>query len=77
MASIHFIPRPLAFPQGEVLACLLTNPTWSPAEIAQELALSPAWVSHVMRADLFQAHFRAVRQRSLDQADQELATLAE
>lgn len=75
--SAHFEPRSLAFPQSEVLACLLINPTWSPAEVAQELALSPAWVSHVMRADLFQAHFRAVRQRSLDQADQELAPLAE
>ena len=63
--SAHFEPRPLAFPQSEVLACLLINPTWSAAEVAQELALAPDWVAYVMRADLFQAHVRALQAKAV------------
>ena len=59
----HFEPRELSHPQGAVLACLLANPTWSPAEIAEELALPREWTETVLASDLLQAHFRALRNK--------------
>lgn len=61
--QVHFQPAPLSFPQSEVLAALVRDPSHTAATVARELALPESWISQVLSADLFRAHVRAARHR--------------
>ena len=60
----RFLPRPLAYPQSAILSALVANPRHDSASLALELGLPIQWIEASLRADMFQAHLRAIRAKA-------------